>query len=87
MANHKSAAKKAKQDVARRLRNRSGKSRLRTALKKYRALTPESEANFSKEYNQIAALIDQSAKHGFIHRNAADRLKSKCAKLATKLAG
>ena len=37
MANHKSALKKARQDRVRRARNRAGRSKLRTALKNYRA--------------------------------------------------
>lgn len=77
MANHKSAAKKSKQDIGRRDRNRAGKSRLKTALKKYRALVAEGSSDAAAQLNSILSLVDVSAKHGFIHRNAAGRLKSK----------
>jgi len=77
MANHKSAAKKSKQDEVRRTRNRAGKSRLRSALKKYRAMVAEGSADAAAELTSILSLVDVSAKHGFIHRNAAGRLKSK----------
>ncbi len=77
MANHKSAAKKAKQDLVRRARNRAGKSRLRSALKKYRSLVAEGSADAASQLTSILSLVDVSAKHGFIHRNAASRLKSK----------
>ena len=43
MANHKSAAKKARRDVEARLRNRSNRSTLKTAVKKF--LTVLSEGN------------------------------------------
>ena len=76
MATHKSALKKSKQDLVRRARNRSGKSRLRTALKKYRAALAAGE-NCTEKLAGMVSLIDTSAKHGFIHRNVANRLKSK----------
>ena len=75
MANHKSALKKAKQDIVRRDRNRSGKSTLRTALKKFRAdLTAGNDCKAALP--GMLSLIDRSARHGFIHRNVANRLKS-----------
>jgi len=77
MANHKSALKKAKQDVGRRLRNRSGKSRLRTALKKFRLELAQGSESTREKLSGMLSLIDKSAKQGFIHRNAAGRLKSK----------
>ena len=80
MANHKSALKKAKQDIGRRLRNRSGRSRLRTALKKYRLELAKSSEGCRENLPGMLALIDRSAKHGFIHGNTANRLKSKLTK-------
>ncbi len=82
MANHKSAAKKAKQDISRRSRNRSGRSRLRTELKKIRALLADGSGEAKDKLPAIYSLIDRSAKKGFIHGNAADRLKSRLAQQA-----
>ncbi|CAM2068784.1 30S ribosomal protein S20 [Sulfidibacter corallicola] len=79
MANHKSAAKKAKQDIARRARNRAGKSRLRTELKKIRKLIQEGSSEAVTKLPAMYSLIDRSAKKGFIHQNAADRLKARLA--------
>jgi len=76
MANHKSALKKAKQDIGRRERNRSGRSRLRTALKKYRSGLAAGD-DMKASLPELVSLIDRSAKRGFIHRNVANRLKSK----------
>ena len=86
MANHKSAAKKARQDLARRARNRMGKSRLRTALKKYRNLLAKNSDECQTQLPTMVSLIDQSAKHGFIHKNTANRLKSKLCKQTSQLA-
>jgi len=77
MANHKSALKKAKQDLVRRSRNRSGKSKLRTALKKFRIMLHENDAAVVEALPGLVSLIDKSAKKGFIHTNAASRLKSR----------
>ena len=79
MANHKSALKKAKQDVGRRERNRAGKSRLRSAIKVYRASLANGDDQKEK-LDGMVSLIDTSAKHGFIHHSVANRLKSKITK-------
>ncbi|MCB1044567.1 MAG: 30S ribosomal protein S20 [Acidobacteria bacterium] len=79
MANHKSAQKKAKQDIARRASNRSGRSTLRSALKKYRASLADGSQP-SQSLQDIQSLIDRSAKRGLIHTNAANRLKSRLTK-------
>lgn len=77
MANHKSALKKSNQDLVRRARNRAAKSRLRSALKNFRNLLATDVAAASKELSTMISLIDKSAKGGYIHQNAANRLKSK----------
>ena len=86
MATHKSAAKASRQADKRRERNRAGKSRLRTSLKKYRALLAEGSADAQGKLSEMLSLIDVSAKHGFIHRNVANRLKSKLTRQASAVA-
>ena len=85
MANHKSAAKRAKQSIGRRTRNRSGNSTLKTALKKYRALLADNSPEAKDHLSDMSGLIDKSAKHGFIHKNKANRLKSKLSKQTAKI--
>jgi small subunit ribosomal protein S20 len=85
MANHKSAIKKAKQDIVRRARNRSGRSRLRTLVKRYRAGLAEGNTEISSQLTGLISMIDRSAKSGYIHRNAAARLKSKLSKQTNAL--
>jgi small subunit ribosomal protein S20 len=77
MANHKSALKKAKQDIIRRSRNRSAKSTLRTALKQFRSQLSEKDQAAVTALPGLFSLIDKSAKKGVLHQNAADRLKSR----------
>lgn len=86
MASHKSAAKKARQEIVRRARNRAGRSRLRTFLKNYRAMLAEGSQDCQAKLPEMYDLIDRSAKNGYIHRNAANRLKSNLAKQVNGLA-
>jgi len=83
MANIKSAQKRMRQTAVRQARNKSVRSRLRTAVKKHRAAQgaakPESLAAVYSE-------IDHARKKGVIHKNAAARYKSRLAKAARKSA-
>lgn len=86
MATHKSAVKASRQAEKRRERNRAGKSRLKTLLKKYRSLLAEGSSEAQGTLSEMLSLIDTSAKHGFIHRNAANRLKSKLTRQTSNIA-
>jgi small subunit ribosomal protein S20 len=80
MANTRSAEKQQRQAEKAAARNRAGKSRLRSALKKARGAVTDPNsvsAGFSE--------IDKAAKRGIIKSNTADRYKSRLAK-ATKRA-
>jgi small subunit ribosomal protein S20 len=79
MANIKSAEKRIRQAAQRTRRNRSARSRLRGAVKKYR-LTDDKEkpASLPGTYSEI----DHALKKGIIHRKAAARYKSRLAKKA-----
>jgi len=77
MANTKSAAKRARQNVRRTLRNRSAITRLRSMQKRTRsAAKPD-----PKEVRSLISAIDKAAKRGIIHRNAAQRRKARLNKL------
>lgn len=77
MANTKSAAKRARQTARRSLRNRSVTTRLRGMLKKTRS-TAQPDA---QDVRSLISAIDKAAKRGIIHRNAAQRRKSRLNKL------
>ena len=86
MAN-KSAEKRERQEAARRLRNRAAKSTVRTAIKKYESAVAKAD----KEAAAVALaesnkLLDAAVGKGLIHRNTADRKKSRLAHAFNKLA-
>ncbi len=84
MANHKSALKRIRQNVAKRLRNKYYHKTARTALK---ALRNEEDKNVaSEQLPKVIALVDKLAKRNIIHKNKASNLKSKLTKHVNKLA-
>jgi small subunit ribosomal protein S20 len=83
MANIKSAKKRIQQSARRQKRNRGVRSRLRSAIKAYRATE---EKGKSKALPSAASEIDIARKKGVIHRNAAARYKSRLARKAAKRA-
>ncbi len=80
MANHKSAAKRAKQNEVRRIRNKSTRSSMNTAVKKVRTATEEGAENTSDLLNDAKSLIAKAAKKGVIHQNTAARKISRLTK-------
>jgi len=76
MPQHKSAKKRVKTNLKRQLRNRSAKSTLRKALRKYRELAAENRA---ESYPEIQSFLDKAAGKRFIPKNQAARLKSRLA--------
>lgn len=79
MANIRSAEKQQRQAEKAAARNRAGKSRLRSALKKARASVTDANA-MSAGFSEI----DRAAKRGIIKGNTADRYKSRLAKAAKR---
>ena len=77
MANIKSAAKRARQGIARRARNTGVTSALKSGQKKVReAVTAGKLDEARSECARISAALDKAAKRGIIHKNSADRRKS-----------
>jgi small subunit ribosomal protein S20 len=83
MANIKSAAKRMRQAAKRQSRNRSVRSRVRGAIKSYRAAEASQK---SAALPATMSEIDRAKKKGVIHRNAAARYKSRLAKKAASAA-
>ncbi len=78
MPNIKSAAKRVRVSEMNRQRNVAAKSKLKTATKKFK----EADAAGDKEAAQpllkdVLCLLDKAAGKKLIHKNAADRKKSK----------
>ena len=78
MANTKSAEKAAKQAVAHRVRNVAMRSRMRTAIRKVvDAVTAGNKTEAKAHYQAAVPLIDTLVNKKIIHRNAANRHKSR----------
>lgn len=80
MANHKSAKKRAKQNEVRRIRNKSTRSSMNTAVKKVHAATEAGAENTSDLLNSAKSFIAKAAKKGVIHQNTAARKISRLTK-------
>jgi len=81
MPNIKSAVKRVKTSEKKRLRNASQKSALRTAIKAYETTVAGGNAEASKEALILAQKkLDKAVTKGLIHKNAANRKKSRLAK-------
>ncbi|HEX2331393.1 MAG TPA: 30S ribosomal protein S20 [Candidatus Angelobacter sp.] len=78
MANHRSALKRARQTETRTSRNRANTSRLRTALRKFRAALQSGDAKGL--FPATVSEIDKAVRKGIIHRNTAARYKSRLQK-------
>ena len=73
MANTKSASKRARQTAVRSLRNRRVLTRLRKMHKGVASADPKGAASA----RSLISAVDKAAKRGIIHRNAANRRKSR----------
>lgn len=86
MANHRSAAKRARQAVVRRARNRSIMSTVRTAIKKVEtAVQGNDKAAASAALSVGASVIDRAAGKGVLHKNTAGRKVSRLTGLVNAL--
>ncbi len=78
MANNPSAIKRNRQGIGRRLRNRSQRSRMRSAIKTLRQAIESGDAKTAQGLlPEALSLVDSTAQKGAIHRNAAARTKSR----------
>lgn len=79
MANSKSAAKRARQNPRRTLRNRSVITRLQSLSKRNSAGGAKAE-----DTKALVSALDKAAKRGIIHKNVANRRKARINKAAAK---
>jgi small subunit ribosomal protein S20 len=77
MADHKSAAKRARQNVKRRLRNRAIKSGYRTEIKKFTELIDLKKIEEAKKMlPTIHKVVDKACTKGVMPKTTASRKKS-----------
>ena len=86
MANIKSQIKRIKQNEKRRLRNKSVKSSLKTAIRKFREAADAGDKETATVALRAASrALDQAASKGVIHKNQAANKKSAMALRAGSL--
>ena len=82
MPNKKSAEKRVKQSLKRRLENRSIKTEIKTGFKNLTSsLNSGDKEKIANLYNDYQSLCDKAVKRNVIHKNAAARYKSRASKL------
>jgi small subunit ribosomal protein S20 len=86
MANIRSAEKQMRQSEKAKVRNRAGKSKLKSALKTARTAVVGEVKEVKDVLSRSFSEIDRAAKHGIIKNNTADRYKSRLAKAAKRAA-
>lgn len=79
MPNIKSAIKRVKVSQKKNLRNRMVKSAMKTQIKKFEKALQSSVDTAATLYAVTAGQIDRAATKGVIHKNAANRRKSRLA--------
>ena len=78
MANHKSAAKKARRDAEARLRNRGNRSAMKSTVKKFlAAVAGGNKAEAQSLLPATLGTVDKAWRKGILHKNAANRAKSR----------
>ena len=86
MANIKSQIKRNRQNEAARLRNKSVKSALKTAVRRFREAADSGDGTKARELARNAGkILDKAASKGVIHANQAANRKSAIFKKAASL--
>ena len=86
MASHKSAIKRTRQAEERRLRNRSIRTRAKSAIKDVRLAVGQNQREDAlRRLNEAKSVIDKASKRNVIHKRAAARKISRLARLINTL--
>lgn len=78
MPQHKSAAKRARQNISRRARNRVHRSKMRTMIKNLHNVEDSTQAQTLLK--DVKSFLDRMAAKGLIHKNKASNYKSQLEK-------
>jgi small subunit ribosomal protein S20 len=82
LANSSTAAKRHRQNLTRRTRNRSVKSELHTNTRKLlEQVQSRSTEDANKQYLLVAGLLDRAVSKGVLHKNTAARRKQRLHKV------
>lgn len=83
MPQHKSAIKRARQSLTRRLHNRDLRSKMRTYIKKVLVSTDKAEAEANLKV--AVSYLDRMGRKGIVHKSQAANKKSRLVKHVNKL--
>ncbi|MEX0686690.1 MAG: 30S ribosomal protein S20 [Balneolales bacterium] len=83
MPQHKSAIKRVRQNVKRRLHNRDQRSQMRTYIKKVLISTDKAEAETNLKV--AVSYLDKMGRKGIVHKNQASNKKSRLVKYVNNL--
>ena len=86
MANTKQSAKRARQNIRRRLRGQAIRSRCRTLVKKARLAAGKDAKEFQVAYLDMQSTLDRAAGKKLLPRNAVARLKRRITRLGRSAA-
>jgi small subunit ribosomal protein S20 len=87
MPNHKSSEKRVRQSEKRRVINRAHRTKVRTYIKKLRAVLESGKSDeIQKVLPEAISVIDKSVQKGVMHKNAAARYKSRLTARANQTA-
>ncbi|MBN2656751.1 MAG: 30S ribosomal protein S20 [Spirochaetales bacterium] len=87
MPNSLNAAKRHRQSLTRRMRNKTIKSSVRTSIKAFEVAVKKHDREAAEvNFNKFVKLIDTAAGKGVYHRNTAARKKSRLHKVLVGMA-
>ncbi len=81
---NRSAIKRARLSSQRNLRNRMVKTRVKTEVRKYAVALGEDASKAGEQLKAASSMIDRAVTKGVLHKNAANRRKSRLAKALNK---
>lgn len=85
MAHHKSAIRQERRSLRRKAINTRNKSALRTEVRKVREAVEDNDPSAARKLLPgVFAAADKAAKKGAIHKNKANRIKSRLSRRAAK---
>jgi len=85
MANIKSQKKRNLQNEKRRVRNKGVRSEMKTRVKHVEQAAAKGEGDLETLHRDAISKLDKAVTKGIIHKNAANRRKSRLAKRLTRL--
>jgi small subunit ribosomal protein S20 len=83
MPQHKSAEKRARQNIRKAIRNKAALTRMKTLIRKVR--TSKAKDDGTKALRSVVKYLDEIAAKGLIHRNKASNQKSRLTKFVNAL--